>query len=71
VDAALTLKEAATLLQPPLTEQQLRAIIRALHWQPAGWRHNPCGHPWATYPWTDISALHKDLLPHMRGSQLR
>lgn len=70
MDADLTLAEAAhltqTVLTPPLTEAQLRHLIRALRWQPAGWRHNGHGHPYATYPWNDICQLHKALLPFIR-----
>ena len=64
MDAALTLSEAATLLNPPMTERQLRQIVTALGWQPAGWRHTGRqGHPTATYPWADITALHQVLVP--------
>lgn len=66
MDVALTLAEAATLLDPPMTERQLRAIVRALRWQPAGWRHNGHGHPYATYQAADIMRLHAALLPFLR-----
>jgi len=62
--AALTLAEAATLLNPPMTEPQLRAIINALRWQPCGTRPSGRrGRPAATYPWQDISQLHAALVP--------
>ena len=63
-DAALTLAEAAQILNPPMTERQLRQIITALGWQPAGNRPNgKRGRPAATYPWTDITQLHAALVP--------
>ena len=64
----LTLAEAATVLEPALTEQQLRAIIRALGWQPAGWRHHGRGraHPVATYDAASLLSLHGALTPFMR-----
>ena len=65
MDVGLTLAEAAELLHPPMTERQLRAIVRSLRWQPAGWRHNGHGHPYATYRWDDIVKLHAALLPFM------
>jgi hypothetical protein len=67
----LTLAEAATLLEPAITEQQLRAIIRALGWQPSGWRHRGSGraHPVACYDAARILALHGALTPFMRTRQ--
>lgn len=64
----LTLAEAATVLEPAISEQQLRAIIRALGWQPAGWRHPGTGraHPVATYDAAEIIRLHGALTPFMR-----
>ena len=63
-DVALTLEEACAILNPPIPEPQLRAIIRALHWQPCGHRHDgQPGHPRALYPWTDITRLHQALTP--------
>jgi hypothetical protein len=64
VDAALTLAEASQVLQPPMTERQLRQIVTALGWPPAGWRRTGRqGHPCATYPWHDLTQLHSALLP--------
>src|SRR5258708_23871266 len=37
---ALTLDEAAQVLQPPVTARQLRAVVHALGMQPAGTRRN-------------------------------
>jgi 2-keto-3-deoxy-L-rhamnonate aldolase RhmA len=63
----LTLTEATTLLNPPITTNQLQHLIRALHWQPAGWRQTGRkGHPQATYNWADICALHTALVPFLK-----
>lgn len=64
---ALTLSEASTILDPPMTEQQLRQIITALRWQPSGWRRTgKPGHPAPTYPSVDLMALHAALVPFNR-----
>ena len=61
---ALTLAEAATILNPPITERDLRAIVRALHWQPTGHRSNGRpGHPWPLYDAEQIMKLHGALSP--------
>jgi hypothetical protein len=68
----LTLAEAAMVLDPPVTEQQLRAIVRALGWQAAGVRHG--GHPGrpgrqqATFDAADVLRLHAALVPFLRSS---
>jgi len=63
---AFTLAEAATILDPPLSEAQLRAIIRALRWQPGGHRRNGRpGHPAATYDAARLMRLHGALVPFM------
>jgi hypothetical protein len=67
-DVALTLAEASAVLQPPMPEAQLAAIIRALRWQPAGWRQNGRpGHPVATYDAAQIMQLHAALIPFLRS----
>ena len=69
VSVAFTLGEAAEVLDPPLTEKQLRAIIRALGWQAAGHRYTGRGgHPFATYDMARIQRLHIALLPFMDGA---
>jgi hypothetical protein len=60
----LTLAEAAAILDPPVTERQLRAIITALGWQPDGHRRNGrAGRPAPTYSATRLMELHTALLP--------
>src|SRR5258707_13853034 len=67
MDAALTLTEAATILQPPMTERQLRHIVTALGWPPAGWRHTGrSGRPAPTYPWHDLTGLHPAQAPSLQ-----
>jgi hypothetical protein len=62
--AALTLSEAASVLEPAITEHQLRAIITALRWQPDGHRHTGRpGHPHPVYDAARIMRLHAALLP--------
>lgn len=68
MDVALTLAEAASDsagLNPPMTEQQLTAIIRALGVAPAGRKKytGRTGRPPDTYKWADITAIHAALLP--------
>lgn len=61
---ALTPGEAAMLLNPPLTAAQLREIIRALRWEPAGRKYTGhAGRPEYTYDWEQIARLHEALLP--------
>ena len=68
-DIAFTLSEAAGILNPPLTEQQLRMIIKALGWQPAGKRHTGRGgHPFDTFDAAQIMRLHAALIPFMAGA---
>lgn len=66
MDAALTLSEACEVLDPPMTEKQLRQIVRALGWQPSGTRPNGrAGHPPLTYDAARLMALHRALLPFL------
>jgi hypothetical protein len=62
---SFTLAEAAGILDPALTEAQLRQIIRALGWQPDDWRHPGTGrsHPVACYSAARLLALHGALAP--------
>jgi hypothetical protein len=63
--AALTLSEAACVLDPPVTEAQLRLIVRALGWAPADHRHNGrgSGRPAAAYNLADLMRLHAAIAP--------
>lgn len=64
MDADLTLAEAVTVLNPPIGEPQLRAIIRALALPHTGTRPNGRkGRPQLTYPATQLMALHAALVP--------
>lgn len=63
---AFTLAEAVTVLDPPMTEQQLRMIVRALGWQPAGKRYTGrSGHPGSTFDAAELMRLHAALIPFM------
>lgn len=65
---SLTLAEAAVLLDPPMTEDQLRAIVRALRWQPDGYRYTGrAGRPAPAYDATRILGLHAALAPFTSG----
>jgi hypothetical protein len=68
----LTVAEAVTLLDPPMTARQLRAIIRELRWQPDGWQHPGTGrgHPVARYDWDRLCRLHTALMPWLEESCL-
>ena len=67
MEVALTLAEAAKVLNPPLTERQLRQIITALGMQPSGARHDGRpGHPRATYNASEILRLHAAVAPFLR-----
>lgn len=69
-DVTFTLAEAALLL-PPLTEPQLRQLVRALGWQPAGQkRTGRRGHPAPTYDAAALFRLHGAVLPliHMANN---
>jgi hypothetical protein len=62
----LTLAEAAQVLDPPMTEQQLRKIVTALGWKPDGWRHRTGrGHPFPVYQAQDLMRLHAALVPFL------
>lgn len=61
---ALTLAEACAVLEPPITEPQLRAIVTALGWQPSGRRHTGrAGRPAPEYDATRLLQLHAALIP--------
>jgi hypothetical protein len=59
-----TLAEAATVLDPPMTEDQLRAIIGALRIPSAGPRYTGrAGRPHPTYEAATLMQLHAALRP--------
>ena len=65
---SLTLAEAAAILQPPLSERQLRAIVTALAWQPAAYRRTGhAGRPAPAYDATMLLRLGAALAPFTRG----
>ena len=60
----LTLAEAAMVLEPPIGEPQLRAIVNALGWKPDGYRlTGRSGRPGNTYNATRLMELHAALVP--------
>jgi len=61
---SLTLAEASQVLDPPLSERQLRQIVHALGWMPAGHRYTGrAGRPAPEYDATEILRLHAALAP--------
>ena len=68
-EIAFTLAEAATILDPPMNERQLRMIVRALGWQPSGKRYTGrSGRPVDTWDAAAIMRLHGALAP-LLGTQ--
>ena len=66
----LTLSEAAAVLNPPVTEQQLRQIVSALGWKPAGNRHTgKRGRPWPVYNADELLRLHAALVPFLANDR--
>lgn len=64
---ALTIPEAAGLLDPPLPAVRLRAVVVLLGWQPCGWRHTGRrGRPQPTYDIELIMRLHASLVPFIQ-----
>jgi hypothetical protein len=60
----LTIAEAAAVLEPPMAEKQLHAIIAALGWKPDGYRlTGRSGRPCNTYNATRLLELHAALVP--------
>jgi len=67
----LTLAEAAALLEPPLTEAQLREILHALRWKPTAVRRTGRpGHPVPVYPADELMRLHAAITPFLRPAEL-
>lgn len=62
----LTLAEAAMVLNPPVTEAQLRAMVAALGWQPHGMRRTGrAGRPLPEYNATRLLELHAAMVPFL------
>src|SRR5437899_2877273 len=70
-DLAFTLAEAATILDPPMTPEQLRAIVTALGWQPCGKRHTGRGgRPADTWDAGRLMRLHAAVTPFLDAARL-
>ena len=66
MDAALTVEEACEILNPPVTPEQLRTLIRALGVQPSGTRRSGRrGRPFPTYDVGELLRLHEALVPFL------
>jgi hypothetical protein len=66
----LTLAEAAQVLDPPVSERQLRAIVGALGWRPCGHRRTgQAGRPAARYDAGELMKLHAALAPWLASSE--
>ena len=62
----LTLSEAAAVLNPPISEAQLRSIVSALRWQPDGHRYTGrAGRPAPCYDAAQVMRLHAALVPFL------
>jgi hypothetical protein len=65
-DIRFTLAEAAPLLNPPVTPEQLAAMVRALRLHPSGTRRTGRpGRPEQTWDWATITRLHECILPFL------
>ena len=64
---SLTITEALSLLDPPITEAQLRHAIAAAGLKPCGSRPTgQPGRPHPTYSWPELVALHGALSPWLQ-----
>lgn len=62
-DVTFTLAEASLLL-PPLSEDQLRELVHALRWRHHGTKRTGMpGRPAPLYPAADLFRLHQAILP--------
>jgi hypothetical protein len=65
----LTLAEAAMVLDPPIGEQQLRAIVTALGWHADGYRRTGrSGRPADCFDATRLLELHAAIVPFIGSS---
>lgn len=63
-EVLLTLKEAVSQLYPPVTEEQLTAMVHVTQLQPRGYRRTGlAGRPARTYPMGELYKLHRVLVP--------
>lgn len=70
--AGLTIRELADLLDPPVTADQVKHMVRAVGLRPCGHRRTGRkGRPTALYDATVILRVHAALVPFMNGSQVR
>lgn len=68
----LTLTEAASILEPPISEPQLRLIVRALAIQPSGHRRTgQAGRPTEEFDSAEIMRLHGALSPWLQPLGVR
>ncbi len=59
-----TIPEACEMLAPAISEAQLRELIHALRWQPAGRKYTGhAGRPTLTWDWSQICELHAAISP--------
>jgi len=66
----LTITEACTVLEPPMTAVQLRAIVTALGWPADDVRHTGrAGRPTPAYNATRLIGLHAALTPYMTSTR--
>ena len=66
---AVTVADAVTMLNPPMTGRQLRDILRALTIPPCGRRWTGgMGRPADLYDWGEITRLHEAIAPWLDAS---
>lgn len=65
-DALLTIEEMVTILDPPLTVPQLRALVQAVGLEPQGARYTGRrGRPGSCYKASELMRLHAAVVPLM------
>jgi hypothetical protein len=68
VAVALTVAEAVTVLDPPISEHRLRQIVRGVGLQPRGHRYTGrAGPPAATYDASQLMRLHAAITPFLEA----
>ena len=72
VDAGLTMRELADLLDPPVTVEQVRHLVRYIKLEPCGWRRSGRrGKPAALYDARTVMEAHAVLVPFTQRAQAR